>query len=268
MILGLEDIIVFLLLGGIVGFIAGLFGVGGGGIFVPAFTTIFLLNDIETVKVVHLALGTSMASIIGTSLASLNAHNKNGTVRWDIFKTLTIGVITGTFLATFISSYLSSFILAVFFTCFMAYVSLQMFLDKKPKSNRNLPSNGKQFGAGSIIGAVSAMVSIGGGAMTVPYLLWHNIDIKKAIGTSAAIGFPIAVSGSLGFMVNGWHETNLSSLQIGYVYIPAVIIVTLTGFFTAPLGVKFADKLPVKVLKKLFGLLLLGLSIKMLFLVI
>jgi uncharacterized protein len=265
MILGVEYILIYLLLGAFVGFMAGLFGIGGGGILVPTLATIFLANSVPAENVVHLALGTSMACIIGTSFSSFKAHNKKGGVIWSVFKTLGLGVIFGTFLATFVSSYISSFVLAIIFTCFMIYVSIQMFLNIKPKPSRTLPSDIKQVAAGSFIGMISAMVSIGGGALTVPYLLWHNIDIKKAIGTSAAVGFPIAVSGTIGFMINGWQETNWDSYQLGFVYLPAVILIAISSFFTAPLGVKLVHKLPVGILKKLFAILPLVLSIKMLY---
>lgn len=178
---------------------------------------------------------------------------------------MAVGVVLGAFLATFISSYLSSTFLAVFFTLFMAYVAMQLFLDKKPPVGKEMPSSAKQFGAGSVIGAISAMVSIGGGSLSVPYLLWHNIDIKKAIGMSAAIGFPIVLSGTTGFMINAWGETDIAAYQIGFVYLPAVLFVTLASAFTVPLGVKLVHQLPVKVLKKLFGLLAFSLSIKMLY---
>jgi len=265
MVLDIQLILIFILLGGSVGILAGLFGVGGGGILVPVFTTVFLSYGVDTQNVVHMALGSSMACIVGTSFVSLRAHHAKGGVRWDIFKNIAIGVVAGTFLATFISSYLSSSVLAVIFTIFMTYVALQLFLDIKPKSIRELPSAPKQVGAGTFIGAISALVSIGGGAMSVPYLLWHNIEMKKAIGTSAAIGFPIAISGTIGFMLNGWHETNLSNYQLGFVYLPAVLFVTLASSFTVKYGVMIAHKLPVKILKKLFGLLALSLSLKMLF---
>lgn len=265
MILGLEGIIILIALGLFVGFMAGLFGVGGGGILVPVLTTLFLSWGADIDNVVHLALGTSMACIIGTSIASLLAHNKKEGVLWNIFYQMALGVILGTFLATFISSFLPSLYLAIFFTIFMAYVAIQIFLGRKPKPERQLPSKPKQFAAGGFIGGISAMVSIGGGSLTVPYLLWHNIDMKKAIGTSAALGLPIAISGTVGFMINGWNSTNLEAFQLGFVYLPAVVLITVSSFLTAPLGVKLVHKLPVQILKKMFGILLVILSLKMLF---
>jgi uncharacterized membrane protein YfcA len=206
-----------------------------------------------------------MMSIVATSFSSFRAHDANGGVRWDIFRKMLPAIVIGTFSATFISSYLSSMYLAIFFTIFMSIVSIRMVMDVKPKQGTKEPSTSNLFGAGALIGAISAMMSVGGGAFTVPYLTAHNIDIKKAIGTSAAIGFPIALAGTLGFMLNGWSETSLSSLQVGYVYLPAVILISITSAFTAPLGVKTALSLQSATLKKLFAILLIGLSIKMLF---
>ncbi|MFK5893053.1 MAG: sulfite exporter TauE/SafE family protein [Pseudomonadota bacterium] len=262
--LELEWIFIFLALGSFIGFMAGLLGIGGGGIMVPVLTSIFLLQGIAVEKVVHLALGTSMASIIVTSLSSLRAHHLKGGVIWEVVKGMTFGIIIGTFLATFLVSQISSIYLAIFFSVFMAYVSLQMFLNKKPKPNRELVGViGLSF-AGCGIGAISALVSIGGGSLTVPFLSWQNIDIKKAIGTSAAIGFPISIAGTLGYVINGWENTSVENLTFGFVYLPAVLVISIASFFTAPYGVKFAHSLPIHILKKIFAILLIILSIKML----
>lgn len=265
MILEIEWIVSFLLLGSCVGFMAGLLGIGGGGIMVPVLTTIFLLQGIPVEKVVHLALGTSMASIIVTSIASLRAHNLKGAVLWQIVRNMAFGIITGTFLATFLASHSSTVYLALFFSMFMAYVSVQMFLNIKPKPGRELAGPQGLFVAGSGIGAISALVSIGGGSLTVPYLTWQNIDIKKAIGTSAAIGLPISLAGTAGYVINGWSVSSPENYTYGFVYLPAVLLISATSFITAPYGVNLAHKLPVSTLKKVFAVLLIILSIKMLF---
>ena len=259
-----EWIIAFLLLGSIVGIMAGLLGIGGGGIMVPILTSIFLLLGMPIEKVVHLALGTSMAAIVFTSVSSLRAHHLRGGVIWSYVKSMSPGIIVGTFIATFIAAYANSLFLAVFFSMFMAYVSLQMFLNKKPALHGK--PNGVQhlFFVGSGIGAISALVSIGGGSLTVPYLVSKNVDIKKAIGTSAAIGLPISISGTLGYIINGWGNTSLDNYVLGYVYLPAVLLISITSFICAPLGVRLVHYLPVQIIKKIFALLLIILSIKML----
>jgi len=263
-----EYVLAFLLLGTIVGFMAGLLGIGGGGIMVPILTSLFLAMNMPLEKVVHLALGTSMASIIFTSLSSLRAHHFKGAVLWSIVKDITPGIMLGTFVATFIAAQASALYLAVFFSGFMAFVAIQMFLDKKPQAHKQAISKLQLFLVGNGIGAISALVSIGGGSLTVPYLVSHNINIKKAIGTSAAVGFPIALSGTMGYVVNGWSNTSFENYTFGFVYLPAVMLISITSILTAPLGVKLAHYLPVKQLKKIFALLLIVLSVKMLFSII
>lgn len=258
----LEIIFSFLLLGAVVGFTAGLLGVGGGGIMVPVLTTIFLYQGVPVDKVVHLALGTSMASIIFTSIASLRAHHARDGVIWSIVKQMVAGILIGTFLATFIAASLSSLYLAIFFSLFMAYVSLQMFRDKP--ASKDMSSPFVLFLAGTGIGAISALVSIGGGSLTVPFLVSRKVEIKKAIGSSAAIGLPISIAGTIGYVINGWSQTSDDSLTFGFIYLPGVILISLISSIFAPFGAKMAHRLPVPTLKKIFSLLLILLSIKML----
>ena len=263
--MGFEWILAFLVLGVVVGFMAGLLGIGGGGIMVPVLTTIFLAQGVPVEQVIHMALGTSMASIVVTSFASMRAHHQKGAVMWDVVKVMAGGVIIGTFAATFLAAYLKSAQLALFFAIFMAYVSIQMAIDKKPKPSRELSSPTSLFSVGSLIGIVSALVSIGGGSLTVPYLIWQNVDLKKAIATSAAIGFPLSIAGTVGYIVNGMmHAEGGAEMMLGFVYLPGVLLISLVSYFTAPLGAKMAHTLPVGKLKKIFALLLMILSIKML----
>lgn len=257
-------ILTFIVLGAFVGFMAGLLGIGGGGILVPVFTTIFVSQHVPVESVVHLALGTSMACITITSLSSMRAHHANGAVVWRLVKHMTPGVVLGTFLATFLAASTSSKSLAIFFAIFMAYVSFQMFrnADKQTgvKSAGKVELTAVSFG----IGAISALVSIGGGSLTVPYLTWRTVDVKKAIGTSAALGFPIALTGTVGYLINGVLSGGATPNALGFIYLPAVLLVSVLSFFTAPIGAKFTQRLPVKTLKKVFGLLLILLSLKML----
>jgi uncharacterized membrane protein YfcA len=262
--IGFEWIVAFLVLGAVVGFMAGLLGIGGGGIMVPTLTTIFLAQGVPVEQVVHMALGTSMASIVMTSFASMRAHHKKGAVQWNVVKYMAPGVIVGTFGATFLASSMKSAQLAIFFAVFMAYVSIQMAVDKKPKPSRQLVGTQGLFGGGLFIGIISALVSIGGGSLTVPFLVWQNVDLKKAIATSAAIGFPLSIAGTIGYIVNGSMHAETSGFMLGFVYFPAVVLISLVSFFTAPFGAKMAHNLPVAKLKKIFALLLMALSIKML----
>lgn len=263
-----EWLLIFTLLGCVVGFAAGLLGVGGGGIMVPILTSIFLSQGVETEQVVHLALGTSMACIIFTSIASLRAHQNNQAVLWPIVHKMALGVIVGTFLATFVATFLNSTYLAIFFAAFMGYVAFGMFNKKSTKGEVSTLTTSNLVVSGTGIGAISALVSIGGGSLTVPYLSSKNINVKKAIGTSAAVGLPISVAGTLGYLVNGWNVEYGQEWILGFVYLPAVAIIAVTSFFTAPLGAKLAHSLPVATLKKLFALLLVALAVKMLLSVI
>lgn len=263
MILDFQVIGLFLLLGALVGFISGLLGLGGGGFLVPVFVSIFSLNGMENNTIMHVALGTSMMSIVITSFISFKEHHKRGGVLWDIFRKMAIGAILGTFLATFISSEMSSSFLAIFFSVFMCFVTIRMLLNIKPKTEYTPYKTKTLFGGGVIIGVISAMMSVGGGAFTVPFLTSRGIEIKKAIGTSAALGFPIALFGSIGFMINGWQSTCLLNYQVGNIYLPAVLFVSITTILTVPLGVKISHTISTVMLKKIFAILLITLSVKM-----
>lgn len=263
--LDLQTIIYFLLLGSFVGVIAGLFGIGGGGIIVPILTAIFLSHGLDERSVVHTALGTSMAIIIITSLSSIKAQQKKRAIVWEIVKLMAPGILIGTFLVTFIASKLDSFYLSIIFAVFMFFMSIHMFIGKKPKAESKVFSNKTHFFSGAIIGGLSSLVSIGGGILSVPYLLIQNIDIKKAIATSSAIGLPIALSGTIGYIVNGWDNTSMETLTIGYVNIVAFACVAVASFLTAPIGVMLVHKINVDIMKKLFSVLPFVLSIRMIY---
>lgn len=257
-------IISLLALGAFTGFFAGLFGIGGGGIMVPVLTFLFVQQQFPAEHVLHMALATSMAAIVPTAIASLLAHHKHKAVIWPVVIKITPGILLGTFAGTFLASYLSAEPLAIFFSCFMTFVALQMVANRKPKPSQQLPGLLGLSSAGGGIGIISALVAIGGGTLTVPFLVWCNISLPVAIGTSAAIGLPIALSGALGYILNGWNQANLPAYTLGYVFWPAVITMAAMSFFTAPVGAKLAHKLPTPLLKKLFALLLVGLSVQML----
>lgn len=254
----------YLVLGGFVGFFAGLLGVGGGGIMVPVLTTLFVTQGFPVEKAVHLALGTSMAAIVMTSVASLRAHHAHGAVRWDVVRGITPGILAGTFGATFIAARVASQPLAIFFAAFMAYVALQMLANIKPKPSRNLPGPVGLSAVGVGIGGVSALVAIGGGSLSVPFMTWCNVKVHHAIGTSAAIGLPIALAGTMGYLLNGWGAADMPALSLGFVYIPALVLVSLVSMFTAPLGARLAHRLPVATLKRVFAGVLILLCAKML----
>ncbi len=257
-------IISYLGLGALVGFFAGLLGIGGGGIMVPVLTSLFLSQGFPLELVVHMALATSMAAIIFTSLSSVWSHHKRGAVLWSIVFRITPGIMIGTFSMAYLVSYIATQSLAIIFAIFMALISIQMVLNKKAKPSRALPSFGVLSLIGSGIGGLSALIAIGGGSLTVPFLTWCNISIQKAIATSSGIGFNIAIAAVGGYYLGGYQQQGLPDMSTGYVYWPAVLFVALVSVFTAPIGVKMAHQWPVPLLKKIFAGLLMFLSIKML----
>ncbi|MDQ6989440.1 MAG: sulfite exporter TauE/SafE family protein [Mariprofundaceae bacterium] len=255
----------YLALGLAVGFFAGLLGIGGGGIMVPVLTMLFISQAFAGEHVLHLALGTSMASIVITSCSSLYNHHQRGAVRWDIVRMMALPLALGTLSLAMFASTLSSTFLAILFSVFMTYIAIQMFLDFKPKASRALPQPLILSVVGFSVGGLSALVAVGGGTLNVPFLTWCNINIKHAIGTSAALGLPIALAGSMGYMLSGWSVQGLPAYSLGYVYLPAVLLISLVSVFTAPFGVRFAHFLPISLLKKIFASILLLLAAQMLY---
>jgi uncharacterized membrane protein YfcA len=258
-----EIVVMYLVVGLIAGVLAGLLGVGGGVVIVPMLVFCFVKQGMQPDQIMHLALGTSLASIIFTSISSFMSHHRRGAVEWTIVKRIVPGILIGTFLGTFVAARLSTGFLKGFFCVFLYAVATQMLLNKKPKGSRDLPATAGMFGVGSTIGVVSALVGIGGGSLSVPFMIWCNVPAHLAIGTSAAIGFPIAVSGAIGFMVNNLHGVGLPAYSLGYVYLPALVGIVCTSIFTAPLGAKLAHALPVDKLKRIFALFLYAVATRM-----
>jgi uncharacterized protein len=256
--------ILYLATGAFAGVLAGLLGIGGGLIIVPLLTFVFTAQQLPAEYILHLALGTSLASIIFTSVSSFRAHHARGAVNWRVVKTISVGILTGTFFGTWVAAQLSSPFLKVFFVCFLYFVALQMLLNLRPTPSRTLPGGGGMFGVGNVIGGVSSLVGIGGGSLSVPFLAWCNVPIHHAVGTSAAIGFPIAVAGAAGYALNGIGVPLLPAETLGFVHLPALFGISLASIFTAPLGVRLAHSLPVAKLKKIFAFFLMVMGTRML----
>ena len=254
----------YLALGMVAGLFAGLLGVGGGGIMVPILAMLFAAQGIPGEHLMHLALGTSMATIVFTSLSSLRSHHQHGAVRWPVVKAIAPGIIIGTLLGAQLTSRISTHTLALIFAVFMTYVAVQMILNVKPKPSRQLPGAVGMFAVGAAIGGLSALVAIGGGSLSVPFMTWCNVKVHQAIGTSAAIGLPIAAAGTIGYMISGASATHLPEGSFGFIYLPALAGTVLTSVIIAPLGARWAHRLPVDILKKVFAGVLVLLSAKML----
>ncbi|WP_441368097.1 sulfite exporter TauE/SafE family protein [Acinetobacter lwoffii] len=252
------ELITFLIIGAFAGFAAGLFGVGGGTIIVPLLFIVFTQMGYDPDVVMHLALGTSLATIVVTSISSLMAHHKTGAVIWPVFKNLAPPMAIGCFFGAGIAGLISGLHLQIIVGLFLIWVAYTMFTGAKKviDPTKTLPSSGQQIAAGSVIGVASAIFGIGGGSLTVPYLNRYGVVMQKAVGTSAACGLPIAVAGALGFIIFGINaEINVPN-TIGYVHIYAFIDISIMSFITAKFGAKAAHALSPAMLKKCFAVLL------------
>lgn len=249
-----------LVLGAAVGFAAGLLGIGGGMLLVPFMTMILTAKAFPKEYIVHMAIATSLATIMFTSISSVRAHHARGAVRWDIVKLLVPGILIGSWFGPWIGAQMNSSTLALSFAVFVAFSATQMLLDKKPAPSRDLPGAPGMLGAGGAIGTLAGLVGAGGGFISVPFMTWCNVKIHNAVATSAALGFPIALAGTLSNIYFGTQEQGLPAGSLGFIYIPALLVISLASVTTAPLGAKTAHNLPVKTLKKIFALVLFALA--------
>ena len=248
------------------GFLAGLLGIGGGMLMVPFITFILSARGVEADLAVKMAIATSMATIIFTSISSVRAHHKRGAVRWDIVRGLAPGIVLGSMIASLgVFALLKGSWLALFFAGFVSFSATQMLLDKKPKPTRTIPGTPGLIGAGGVIGFLSGLVGAGGAFVSVPFMTWCNVLIHSAVATSAALGFPIALANSVGYIIAGQNVQNLPAGAVGYIYLPALLVIACVSVLMAPLGVRAAHALPVKSLKRVFAALLYMLATYMLY---
>lgn len=254
----------YLILGAIAGFLAGLFGVGGGLVMVPVLLLLFDAQQFPSVHVMHLALGTSMATILFTSLSSMRKHHQHGAVNWRVVRNITPGILVGTGIGALLASSIPTRGLGIFFTLFVYFAAALILFDVRPHASRQLPGTAGMTLTGILTGWLSSLVSIGGGTIVVPFLVWCNVSLRNAIGTSAAVGFPVAVGGTAGYVLTGMNSPLLPAYSLGFVYLPALLWVALASVLTAPLGAKAAHHMKVGLLRKFFALLLLALATKLL----
>ena len=264
----LESLLVFELagLGIATGFLAGLLGIGGGMLMVPFVTIIMSNRGVAPDLAVKMAIATSMATIIFTSLSSVWAHHQRGAVRWDIVKRLAPGIVVGSLAGSLgVFALLKGAYLAIFFALFVGFSATQMFLDKKPEPTRQLPGTSGLLTAGGLIGFLSGLVGAGGAFISVPFMTWCNVAIRHAVATSAALGFPIAAANVVGYIISGLNAQNLPMGAYGYIWLPALGVIATFSFFIAPLGAKAAHTLPIGKLKRIFASLLYVLAAYMLY---
>ena len=257
------ELLTYLLTGAVAGLAAGLLGIGGGLIIVPALALLFAGQAFAGDTLMHFAVGTSLATIIPTSVSSLLAHHRRGSVHWPAVRGLAPGILAGALAGAWLAQQVSSTWLGVLFGVFEVLVALQLLAGTRPAAHRALPGVAGMSVAGGGIGAFSALLGIGGGTLTVPFLLWHRVDIRMAVGTAAACGLPIAVAGAAGFAVAGLPVEVPHGFSSGFIYWPAVAGVTLTSVLLAPLGARLAHYLPRQALQRTFAILLLLVGLKM-----
>ncbi|NQD96741.1 sulfite exporter TauE/SafE family protein, partial [Pseudomonas sp. CrR25] len=251
-------------LGAAAGVLAGLFGVGGGLIIVPVLVLSFAAQGVEPAVLTHLAVGTSLATIIFTSINSVWEHQRKGAVRWSVFIWMALGILLGAALGAATAATIQGELLQKIIGVFAIVISLQMALDLRPRASRDVPGKPGLTLAGAVIGWASAIFGIGGGSLSVPFLSWRSVPMQQAVATSAACGLPIALSGALSFIWLGWDNPQLPAWSLGFIYLPALAGIALTSMFFARFGARLAHRLPPRVLKRLFALLLFSVGLSFL----
>ncbi len=243
-------------LGLCIGFLAGLLGIGGGAVMVPFLIWMLGERGIPLELAIKMAIATSMATIVFTSLSSVRAHHQRGAVRWDLVKTMSPGIVVGSLLGSLgIFAAINGQVLTVVFGVFVSFAATQMLIDAKPTPTRQIPGWAGQFGAGGVIGLVSGLVGAGGAFISVPFMTWCNVAVHSAVATSAALGFPIALANVAGYVVSGLSLEQLPADAVGYLWLPALVVISSCSVLMAPLGASTAHRMPVKPLKRLFACL-------------
>jgi uncharacterized membrane protein YfcA len=258
-------VVALLALGAATGFLAGLLGIGGGMLLVPFLTLILSARGVDPALAVKMAVATSMATILFTSLSSVRAHHRLGAVRWDLARRLSIGILVGGVVGGGgLFALLRGEGLALLFAGFVGFSALRMLREPRPLPGRVLPRPAVQAAVGAAIGVVSGLLGAGGAFMSVPFMVRCNVPMRSAVGTSAALGFPIALANVIGYL---WAGRNLEPAlpgAVGYLYLPALLVMALASVTLAPLGARVAHRIDVRQLRRLFAVMLLALAGSML----
>lgn len=253
------------LLGCLVGFLAGLLGVGGGLLTIPVLLIILSFQGIEHPELYKIALATSTAAVSCTAFSSMHSHWRHQNVDFSIVKRLLPGILLGTLLGSKLVLIAPVTPLRIVFILFTFYTAYSLLSQKLPKPSRTLPNTPMMTAVGGLIGILSTLISAGGGFISVPFMIWSNISVRLAIGTSAALGFPIAISAVLFYLLSAYQTTGLPERTFAYIYWPAVIGIVITSTLFAPIGAEMAQRLNVHSLKKAFAYLLIVLGLHMLY---
>jgi uncharacterized membrane protein YfcA len=259
----MESLIPYLLTGACIGMLSGLLGIGGGLVIVPVLVFTLSAAGVSGGHVMQVALGTSLATIIFTSISSARAHHRHQAVNWKLVCSIAPGIIAGTLLGSWLGANMQTGVLKFIFTLFAFAVGTELMFNARPKPSRELPGRMAIVLVGAAIGGLSSLVGIGGGSLSVPFMIYCNVPMRQAVGTSSAIGLPIALAGATGYALAGLKVQGLPQFSLGYIYLPALAGIALASVLTAPIGARLAHRLPVPQLKKVFALLLYGLGVKM-----
>lgn len=254
----------YLLLGAIAGLLAGLFGIGGGLVIVPILALLFNAQGFPDDVIMIMAVATSLATIVLTAISSVLAHHRLGSVVWSKVARLTPTIMLGSAIGAVLAKQISAYHLRLVLVVFLCYAAIQMAFQFKPKAGLHKPSLLLDGFVGLLIGLLSAIVGIGGGTLTVPYLVYGQFVMKQAVAVSSACGLPIAIAGTISYALLGWQQADLPEWGLGYVYLPAFFGITLSSILTAPLGAKLAHHLPAATLKRYFSILLFIMAVKLL----
>ncbi len=258
------ELLILLSMGAVAGTLAGLLGIGGGIIIVPVLALVFRNQGVPIDVLMHVSIGTSLATIVVTSLSSIRAHQKRGAIDWSVFRRITPGILFGALFGAVLADAIPGAELRTLFAIFMFLVATQMMIAGTPAPHRKLPGRPGMLGAGVVIGTIAALMGVGGGSMSVPFLTWCNVHIRQAVATSAAIGLPIALAGTAGFIFTGWGSDALPAWSLGYVNLPAFTGIVIASILFAPLGARLAHTIPPKLLKRIFAVLLYVLGARIL----
>jgi len=262
--LGWPFVAEMLVLGCCTGFLAGLLGIGGGMLLVPFIILLLTARGFPEAHVLKTAVATSLATICFTSISSVRAHHARGAVRWRIVRLLAPGILLGAFAGAQVARVLPAAVLGVLFALFVGFSATQMLIDRKPAPGRQLPGSAGMLGAGGVVGMLAALVGAGGAFVSVPFMTWCNVPIHQAVATSAALGFPLALAGTVGYVVAGWPLHDLPPGTVGYLFLPALLVISVASVCTAPLGARTAHRLDMRQLKRVFAVMLYGLGAYML----
>ncbi|VAW83937.1 Uncharacterized UPF0721 integral membrane protein [hydrothermal vent metagenome] len=260
-----DLLLIYLALGVLAGTTAGLLGLGGGAVIVPVLYMVFSAQGVSADLVMHMAIGTSLATIIFTSITSTYTHHQQRAVQWQLVRSLLPAIVLGIVAGSFLADQLNSVTLRVFFGLFELLIAAQMFFTLIPPSQQIKQKQWLYTLAGSVTGVISALLGIGGGSVMVPFLHWSGVNMRKAIATSAACGFPIGLFGALSFILLGQGDNQQQPWSLGYIYLPALLGILLTSIVSARLSARLAHRLPLPLLKKIFAIVLALVGLKMIF---